>query len=281
MASERPLILVTNDDGLLSPGLRAAAEAVADLGELLLVAPATQQTAMSRAFVRDADSGVIERVDLHIGDTTVAAYAVTGSPVMAVTHAVLELAPRPISLCISGINYGENVGSAIGVSGTVGAALEADVYGIPAIAAAITAQISEWRSFGEIDWTAAKHFTRLLVAQVLDEGMPVDVSVLNLNVPRGATAQTELRKTVQSHQPYYVRSKQASTRPLHLPYQFPLDIVVDWTDLEPGTDVHAVAQDAVASVTPLTWRMTATTEWTPRQTSNTGDGATARGAPWI
>ena len=104
MVADRPLILVTNDDGLLSPGLRAAAEAVADLGELLLVAPATQQTAMSRAFVRDADAGVIERVDLHIADTTIAAHAVTGSPVMAVTHAVLELAQRPIDLCVSGIN---------------------------------------------------------------------------------------------------------------------------------------------------------------------------------
>jgi 5'-nucleotidase len=279
--SVRPLILVTNDDGLLSPGLRAAAEAVADLGELLLVAPATQQTAMSRAFVRDADSGVIEQVDLHISDTTVAAYAVSGSPVMAVTHAVLELAQRPISLCISGINYGENVGSAIGVSGTIGAALEADVYGIPAVAAAITAQISEWRGFGEIDWTAAKHFTRLLAAQVLDEGMPAGVSVLNLNVPRAATPKTELRKTVQSHQPYYVRSKQPSARPLNLPYQFPLDIVVDWTNLEPGTDVHAVAQDAVASVTPLTWRMTAATEWTPRPGSDKGESATGGDAPWI
>lgn len=281
MLPDRPLILVTNDDGLLSPGLRAAAEAVADLGELLLVAPVTQQTAMSRAFVRDADSGVIEQVDVHIADTTVPAYAVSGSPVMAVTHAVLELAQRPISLCISGINYGENVGSAIGVSGTIGAALEADVYGIPAIAAAITAQVSEWRSLGEIDWTAAKHFTRLLAAQVLDEGMPAGVSVLNLNVPRAATPRTELRKTVQSHQPYYVRSKQASTRPLHLPYQFPLDIVVDWTNLEPGTDIHAVAHDAVASVTPLTWRMTAATEWTPRPTSDKGASATGRGAPRI
>src|SRR5580693_10360126 len=94
-----PLILVTNDDGLLSPGLHAAAEAVAGLGDLLLAAPATQQTAMSRAFVRDADSGVVERVELNIAGRTVSGYAISGSPVMAVTHAVLELAERPIGLC--------------------------------------------------------------------------------------------------------------------------------------------------------------------------------------
>jgi 5'-nucleotidase len=276
--SASPLILVTNDDGLLSPGLRAAAEAVADLGELLLVAPATQQTAMSRAFVRDADAGVIEQVDLHIADTSVAAYAVCGSPVMAVTHAVLELAERPIDLCISGINYGENIGSGIGVSGTIGAALEADLYGIPAIAAGIAAEVSEWRTFGEVDWDGAKHFTRLLAAQVLDEGMPTGVSVLNLNVPRGATSRTELRRTVQSHQPYYVRSKQAP-RPLHLPYQFPIDIVVDAQRLEPGTDIHAVVQDGVVSVTPLTWCMTAETTWMPRLTSADGGGHGASGDP--
>jgi 5'/3'-nucleotidase len=103
---------------------------------------------MSRAFIRDADAGAIEQVDLHLAGMTVTAYAVSNSPVMAVSHAVLELAQRPISLCVSGINYGENLGSAIGVSGTIGAALEADVYGIPAMAAAITAQTSEWHTFG-------------------------------------------------------------------------------------------------------------------------------------
>jgi len=262
---ESPLILVTNDDGLLSPGLHAAAEAVAGLGDLLLAAPATQQTAMSRAFVRDACAGVVERVEMHVAGRTVTGYAISGSPVMAVTHAVLELAERPIGLCISGINYGENIGGTIGVSGTIGAALEAEAYGIPSIAVAITAQVSEWRTFGAVDWTAARHFTRQLARQVLDEGMPDGVSVLNLNVPRSATTQTELRKTVQSRQPYYVRSRPGSGRRLDEPYQFAVEAVVDWDRLEPGTDIHAVIGDQVASVTPLTWRMTADTDWVPRE----------------
>ena len=260
---EPPLILVTNDDGLLSPGLRAAAEAVADLGDLLLAAPVTQQTAMSRAFVRDAGAGVIERVEMDVAGRTVPGYAISGSPVMAVTHAVLELASRPISLCISGINYGENIGGTIGVSGTIGAALEADAYGIPGIAVAITAQVTEWRTFGVVDWTAARHFTRLLARQVLDQGMPEGVSVLNLNVPRSATTRTELRRTVQSQQPYYVRRGPASARPLDQPYQFPVEVVVDRDRLEPGTDIHAIVCDQVASVTPLTWQMTAHTDWMP------------------
>lgn len=260
---EPPLILVTNDDGLDSPGLHAAAAAVADLGELLLVAPATQQTAMSRAFVTDASAGVVKRVEMYIAGRAVSGYAVTGSPVMAVTHAVLELAGRPIALCVSGINYGENIGGAIGVSGTVGAAFEADAHGIPSIAAAITAQVSEWRTFGTLDWTASRHFTRLLARQVLRHGMPEGVSVFNLNVPRGATTRTELRRTVQSRQPYYVRRGPGSARPLDQPYQFPVEVVVDRDRLAPGTDIHAIVCDQVASVTPLTWQMTAQTDWEP------------------
>jgi len=260
---EPPLILLTNDDGLGSPGLLAAAEAVADLGELLIVAPATQQTAMSRAFVTDAGAGVIERVELRIAGRAVPCYGITGSPVMAVTHAVLELAERPIGLCVSGINYGENIGGAIGVSGTVGAAFEADAHGIPAIAAAITARTSEWRTFGTVDWTAARHFTGLLARQVLADGMPSGVSVLNLNVPRSATIRTELRRTVQSQQPYYVRRRPGSARPLDQPYQFAVDVVVDPDLLEPGTDVHAIVCDQVVSVTPLTWQQTAITDWMP------------------
>jgi 5'-nucleotidase len=175
---EPPLILVTNDDGVRSPGLHAAAEAVAGLGDLLLVAPA-------------------------------------------------------------------------------------DALGIPAIAAAITAQVSEWRTFGAVDWTAARHFTRLLARQVLENGMPEGVSVLNLNVPRGATTGTELRRTVQDQQPYYVRQAPKQARPLGRPYQLPVAVVVDRDRLEPGTDIHAIVCDQVASVTPLTWQLTARTDWVP------------------
>ena len=259
----RPLILITNDDGLHSPGLRAAAEAVADLGDLLIVAPATQQTSMSRAFVAGDDVGSITRHDLDVAGRHLPAYSVVGSPVLAVTHALLELADRTPDLCVSGINYGENVGGALGVSGTVSAALEAEAHGIPGIAASLQVDISAWRTFADLDWHAGRFFTRLLARQVLGEGLPDDVAVLNLNIPDGATPSTELRRTVQSRQPYYVHSLPDSTRVPTDPLQLRIAAIVDPLRLEADSDIRAVVYDRVASVTPLSWSMTSRTGWQP------------------
>jgi 5'-nucleotidase len=259
----QPLILVTNDDGLHSPGLLAAAEAVADLGELLIAAPATQQTSMSRAFVTGAEIGAITRHELSVAGRSVPGYAVVGSPVVAVTHALLELAQRTPDLCISGINYGENVGGALGVSGTVAAALEAEVHGVPGIAASVQVDIASWRTFDDLDWGAARHFTRALARQVLADGLPPDVAVINLNVPRAATPTTEIRRTVQSRQPYYVHSLPDGTRVPTDPLALRIAATVDADRLEADSDIRAIVYDGVVSVTPLSWSMTAHTDWQP------------------
>lgn len=261
MAS-RPLLLITNDDGVHSPGLRAAAEAVADLGELLVVAPARQQTSMSRAFVTGPSAGSVERVAVEVAGRTLDFYAVTGSPAMAVTHAMLELADRRPDLCISGINYGENIGGGLGVSGTIGAAMQAQAFNVPSLATSLQVDPSEWHTLESKDWTAARYFTRKLALQLLAEGFPDDVSVINLNVPRDATPATELRRTVQSRSPYYVHSLPVG-RVLSEPVRLQIDVRVDRARVEPRSDVHALVIDGVVSVTPLTWSMTATTDWLP------------------
>jgi 5'-nucleotidase len=262
----RPLILLTNDDGLHSPGLLAAAEAVADLGDLLIAAPATQQTSMSRAFVTGDDIGAITRHELHVAGQDLPAYSVVGSPVLAVTHALLELADRTPDLCISGINYGENIGGALGVSGTVSAALEAEAHGVPGIAASIQVDIASWRTFDALDWGAARYFTRALADQVLADGLPPDVAVINLNVPREATPSTEIRRTIQSRQPYYVHSLPEGTRVPTDPLKLHIAATVDLDRLEADSDVRAIVCDGVVSVTPLSWSMTAHTDWQPRAT---------------
>ena len=258
----RPLILVTNDDGLNSPGLLAAAEAVADLGDLLLAAPASQQTSMSRAFMTGPTIGAVQARELTVLGEPVTGYAVSGTPVQAVTHAMVELTDRRPDLCISGINYGENIGADLTISGTIGAALEADAYGIPGLAVSVRADISEWRSYGERDWTAARHFTRRFARQILAEGLPENVALINVNVPIRATPQTEVRRTRQSRRRYYVHLP-PGPRSLADPVQLEIQTLVEPELLEPDSDIRAVVCDGVISATPLTWSMTARTNWQP------------------
>ena len=260
--ARHPLILVTNDDGLNSPGLLAAAEAVADLGDLLIAAPASQQTSMSRAFMTGPTVGAVQARELTILGKPVTGYAVSGTPMQAVIHAMVELTDRRPDLCVSGVNYGENIGADLAVSGTIGAALEADAYGIPGLAVSVQADVSQWRSHGERDWGMARYFTRRFARQILSEGLPEDVALINLNVPDGATPQTEVRRTMQSRRRYYVRMP-PGTRSLADPVRLEIRTVVEPELLEPDSDIRAVACDAVISATPLTWSMTARTDWQP------------------
>lgn len=140
----KPLILITNDDGVYSPGL-IAAEAVQYLGDLLIVAPRFQQTSMGRSFPKSDDVGVIEKMRVMVNGAEIDAYGVHGSPAHAVSHGILELAYKKPDLCISGINYGENLGLSLTCSGTIGAALEADSYEIPSIA--VSRQAIECNTF--------------------------------------------------------------------------------------------------------------------------------------
>lgn len=254
----KPLILVTNDDGIFSPGLQAAAEAVHELGELLMVAPRQQQTSMSRSLPAGDNIGIIEDVLLTVGGKPQNAFAVNGSPTLAVIHAVFELAPRKPALCISGINYGENVGMTTMISGTVGAALEASVCGIPAVAVSREADLNLHRSdnYGALDWTTAIHFTRQLAEKVLTHGLPPEIGVLNVNVPANATNTTEVRPTVQSQQAHYYFTRIAS-RDRSKGYRPQVDLIVNRERLEPDSDIQGFMFDHVVTVTPLTNNLTA------------------------
>src|SRR5215467_7022964 len=133
MQTERPLILFTNDDGIASPGLWAVVDAFYDVGDVLVVAPREQQSGMGRSLPVTSEGRIIEQERLIRGEPN-KVYAVDGTPAQAVQHGVIELADRLPSLVVSGINYGENCGNGVTISGTVGAALEAASLGIPAIA---------------------------------------------------------------------------------------------------------------------------------------------------
>ena len=253
-----PLIFVTNDDGIDSPGLHAAVEAIADLGEPLIVAPRTQQTSMGRSMPVGAEVGVIEERLLSIGGRRYPAYAVDGSPTQAALHAILELAPRVPSLCISGVNYGENLGASITRSGTVGAALEAAAQRVPALAMSLEVrpEYHHVTDYAEVDWTAARHVTRLLAERALQSGLPECADLLNVAIPATATRTTALRMTRQSHQNYY-NDRTPQPRDFTTPYRFFATTGYDLATLETDSDIYAFSVDRVISVTPLALDLTA------------------------
>ena len=258
VTQSRPLILLTNDDGIHSPGLIAAAEAVCDLGDLLIVAPATQQTGMGRGTPPIVNGAIVkERLALACQEFT--AYSLTGSPAQTVIYAVLVLAPRQPDLVISGINFGENPGTCVTTSGTVGAALQAAEFNIPAIAMSLeTDKQYHYQHGGDVDWRVAALTTRKMAQVVLQAQLPFDVDVLKVDVPADATPETPWRITRQSRQSYFrlFRSQDAQVDAksgmVHLDY----DIIVDGDRLETGSDIAAFIRDRVITVTPLSQDLT-------------------------
>ncbi|MCL2476696.1 5'/3'-nucleotidase SurE [Candidatus Bathycorpusculum sp.] len=254
----KPLILITNDDGVLSPGIRAAAEAIIDFSEVLIVAPTKQQTSMGRSFPKSDDVGIIDKIDMEIAGKKIIAYGVHGSPATSVSHAVLEIANRKIDLCISGINYGENLGLGLSCSGTIGAALEADTYGIPAIAVSLEVVLESQHSsdFAELNWIQTKRIIRIYAKRVLAEGLGGDISLLNINIPNDATNDTPIELTKQSRQNYFF-FKKPEKRNFSEKLRLQSYIDIDHATLEEDSDICCFAKRRNISVTPITWNMTA------------------------
>lgn len=248
------LILVTNDDGIKSPGLLAAVEAVLPLGEVVVVAPSSQQTSAGRGLHGDKD-GSLQRIDLNIGGRTVPAYHCDSSPASAVLHAfdVLFHERKP-DLIVSGINYGENLGSNITISGTVGAVLQGASYGIPGLAMSLQTDIGNHRRHVKLEWAAASHFCRMFASMILTGPLPADVDILNVNVPSVAAAKTPWKVTRLSRQNYFVNhmANPTSTSTIgEAVCRFGFDEAL----LEPDSDIQAICSNLV-SVTPVSMDLT-------------------------
>lgn len=255
MESERKQILLTNDDGIESPGLWAAAEALSTLGFVTVAAPRQQFSGAGRSHPIHSDGTIVPR-QLKIGRQIWTAYAVGGSPAQSVVFAVLDLLPRKPDLIVSGINYGENVGNTITSSGTVGAALEGASFGIPSLA--VSLQIIDGNYLGystEVPFGIAAHFTRLIAKRVLEEGLPADVHVLKIDVPYNATLETPWKVVRQATAPYYV-PRTSRSGSIEGPGLIGYDIKYGADVAQPGTDAHAIAVDHLVAVTPLSLDMT-------------------------
>lgn len=257
--SQRPLILITNDDGIDSPGLAALAPALEALGDLLIVAPRTQQTSMGRSRSQEEGrDGRLFRREIISDGRSWPAFAANATPALTVDHALQQLADRPVDLVVSGINYGENVGSCVTVSGTIGAALEAADHGIPAIAASLEHDhTGPEEDHPPLNFSVAAHFVRLFAGHILKKSMPADVNLLKIDVPAAATIETPWMVTHQDRLAYY----QPQVPPGRDAFQG-ANKFTHWQQkgryVEEGSDAFALAQGFV-SVTPLSLNLTSRT----------------------
>lgn len=249
-ADPPPLILLTNDDGVASPGLRALIHATADLGQVLVVAPRYQQSSTGRAL---SGTGIIreEQLDLE-ARPSVKAYSVEGTPALTVRSGILLLAPRPVSLVVSGVNYGENIGSGITVSGTVCAGIEAASFGIPSIAVSLETDLAEHFSHSDqVDFGVAAAFARRVASYALRRGaLPAGADMLKVDIPSDATPDTPWRATRLTRQRYFDSTvsvdRDGTTR--FTGYQQNVDLAT----LEPDSDAYALLISRVISVAPMT-----------------------------
>src|SRR5215472_7201216 len=232
------MILVTNDDGADSPGLSALARALKRVDDVCVIAPNRNWTAAGHTKTLDRPLRVTQ---ITLPGTKLSAYSSDGSPSDCVALGFLGLAPERPRLVVSGINTGPNMGSDITYSGTVSAAMEGVVSGVPAIAVSLGDYL-DW------DFAYAAAFSARLALRVLREGIERDV-LLNVNVPRGRRADIHGVEVTRLGRREYRDELIRRKDPFGRDY-FWIGGAPPGGLGEPGTDLHAVAAGYV-SVTPV------------------------------
>jgi 5'-nucleotidase len=223
-------ILVTNDDGIQAPGLKALEKSLAPLGEVTVVAPDREMSATSQSISLHMPLRIHELDERH--------YAVGGTPADAVIIALHHLLPAKPDLVVSGINPGGNLGENVVYSGTVAAAMEATLHGVPAIAISLASRKRK-------DFSAAAAFATQLAAKVLEEGLPRGI-MLNVNVPRDGVRGVRItRQSQKISQNVVIEQEDPRGRPYYW-----LDETSNLGLVEPDSDYAAILAHDV-SITPL------------------------------
>ena len=247
LAPDQPLILLSNDDGIDANGLAALAAALDDLGTVVVVAPATEQSAVGHAItVRDpmrAHPWPFEGLSGPLW-----ARAVTGTPADCVKLAVQKLLPRRPDLVVSGINHGPNTAVSVLYSGTVSAATEAAILSVPSFA------VSHCSWDPDADFEACGRVARTVAERVLSEGLPPGV-LLNVNVPDRSFEQLTGFEVTRQARARWEEEFEERRDPFDRPYYW---LGGQFVNLDDGldTDLHAIKHGAV-SVTPIHYDLTA------------------------
>ena len=175
MSVEKPLILVVNDDGITAKGIRNLVEVARTFGEVYVVAPDSPQSGMGHAITINS---FLRAQRMHIEGGVEHEYACSGTPADCVKLAINNILPRKPDLCISGINHGSNESCNVIYSGTMSAAVEAAIEGIPSVGFSLL-------DFNpDADFSYSKKVAEKVIKNILENGLPEEIT-LNVNIPKG------------------------------------------------------------------------------------------------
>ncbi len=246
MSNKRPLILVTNDDGITAKGIRTLISVMNEIGDVIVVAPDSPQSAKGHAITISET--------LYCDEVTIDAlapqkeYSCSGTPVDCVKMATHEILKRKPDLCVSGINHGSNASINVIYSGTMSAAVEAGIEGIPAIGFSLLDYSAN------ADFEPCKKFIKSITNQVLNNGLPRGV-VLNVNFPKLSETEIKGIKVCRQANAHWEEEFDKRTSPLGREYYWLTGKFVN-EDKGQDSDEWALEQGYI-SVVPTQFDLTA------------------------
>lgn len=247
MTPEKPLILVTNDDGITAPGIRHLVKLMKEIGDVVIVAPDSPQSGMGHAITVD-NLLYCDPIDLP-KNVTHKAYSCSGTPADCVKIACRSVLDRVPDICVSGINHGSNSAINVIYSGTMSAAVEAGTNGIPAIGFSLLDY--SW----EADFEPSSEYVKKITRDVLKNGLPKG-TVLNVNIPKLPKEEIKGVKVCRQAQATWVEEFVHRTSPRGRDYYWPVGEFVNEEQKSIDTDEYAL-ENGYVSVVPIQFDLTA------------------------
>lgn len=242
---EKPLILVTNDDGINAPGIRTLISIMKDIGDIVVVAPDSPQSGMGHAITINS---TLHSSRITPKDSEITEYSCSGTPADCVKLAINELMPRKPDLCVSGINHGSNSSINVIYSGTMSAAIEAGIEGVPAIGFSLLDY--RWNA----DFEQSKNFISMITLNALNNGIPKGV-VLNVNIPSVRKSDIKGVKICRQAMAYWIEEFDKRKNPLGQEYYWLTGKFIN-EDLGEDTDEWALNNNFI-SIVPVKFDLTA------------------------
>lgn len=239
---KKPTILISNDDGIFAPGIRALWEAMSEIGDPIVVAPDTERSAVGHAITL---TDPLRVVPVH-RSSGFEGLAVSGTPADCAKIAIKSILDEKPDLMISGINSGSNIGTNVIYSGTISAATEGTMLGIPSIAISLNSYASD-------DYRGAKHAAIIVAQDVLSHGIPVG-TLINVNVPYCPLEKIKGMKITRQGKQYFKDEFEKREDPRGRSYYWMKGNVVD-KDEDIMYDGKALKEDYI-SITPIQFDMT-------------------------